>query len=240
MAETFWNWFNPLKWYWKTLTLIFFWPIIIPIYAWTKTDWPNPVKWVVTIVAAFVFIGLAAAQTSPPPANDLPEPIPSTSTAPQAMPKKTAPKITYKTIEVTESVPFVEERTQDPNLEKGQSQVRQEGATGVKTFVYKVQLKDDVEVTRTLENEVVSIQPTPKIIADGTKEPPPPAPVYAPPPPPPPANDETVYITKTGERYHRAHPDGCHSYLSRSKFAISKSQAIAQGYTPCQCGQCGW
>ncbi len=40
---------------------------------------------------------------------------------------------------------------------------------------------------------------------------------------------ETVYITKTGEKYHR---DGC-QYLSKSQIPISKDDAIAQGYTPC-------
>ena len=39
----------------------------------------------------------------------------------------------------------------------------------------------------------------------------------------------TVYITKTGEKYHR---NGCR-YLSQSKIAISLAKAKAQGYTPC-------
>lgn len=39
----------------------------------------------------------------------------------------------------------------------------------------------------------------------------------------------TVYITNTGEKYHR---DGC-GYLSQSKNAISLSSAQAIGYTPC-------
>ena len=38
-----------------------------------------------------------------------------------------------------------------------------------------------------------------------------------------------VYITETGEKYHRA---GC-QYLSKSCIAISRSSAISQGYTPC-------
>jgi hypothetical protein len=42
--------------------------------------------------------------------------------------------------------------------------------------------------------------------------------------------DYTVYITRTGERYHRG---SCH-HLRRSKIAIKKSEAIAQGYTPCK------
>lgn len=42
-------------------------------------------------------------------------------------------------------------------------------------------------------------------------------------------NEYTVYITRTGSKYHR---DGCR-YLSRSKIAITKSDAISEGYTPC-------
>lgn len=39
----------------------------------------------------------------------------------------------------------------------------------------------------------------------------------------------TVYITRTGKKYHRA---GC-SYLRRSKIPISLIEALARGYTPC-------
>jgi hypothetical protein len=39
----------------------------------------------------------------------------------------------------------------------------------------------------------------------------------------------TVYITKTGEKYHR----GTCRYLSQSKIAISLANAKARGYTPC-------
>ncbi|MEW6210630.1 MAG: thermonuclease family protein [Acidobacteriota bacterium] len=41
--------------------------------------------------------------------------------------------------------------------------------------------------------------------------------------------EETVYITRTGEKYHR---DSCR-YLSRSKIAIKRKDAVARGYTPC-------
>lgn len=40
---------------------------------------------------------------------------------------------------------------------------------------------------------------------------------------------QTVYITKTGSKYHRS---GCR-YLRQSKIAIDKSSAISQGYDPC-------
>jgi hypothetical protein len=39
----------------------------------------------------------------------------------------------------------------------------------------------------------------------------------------------TVYITRTGEKYHR----GSCGYLSQSKIAIALSTAKARGYTPC-------
>ena len=45
----------------------------------------------------------------------------------------------------------------------------------------------------------------------------------------PPSESYTVYITKTGTKYHTS---GC-SYLKNSKIAISKDTAIAQGYTAC-------
>ena len=40
---------------------------------------------------------------------------------------------------------------------------------------------------------------------------------------------ETVYVTKSGKKYHHA---GC-QYLKKSQIPISLEQAIAQGYTPC-------
>jgi hypothetical protein len=39
----------------------------------------------------------------------------------------------------------------------------------------------------------------------------------------------TVYITQTGEKYHR---DGCR-YLSRSRIATTLKDAVANGYGPC-------
>ena len=56
--------------------------------------------------------------------------------------------------------------------------------------------------------------------------------VVAPPqvaPPPPAAADPTVYITRTGTKYHRT---GCR-YLSRSRIPIKLSDAKRRGYTPC-------
>ena len=40
----------------------------------------------------------------------------------------------------------------------------------------------------------------------------------------------TVYVTRTGEKYHRS---DCR-YLRRSKIPKKKSEAIAEGYEPCK------
>lgn len=40
---------------------------------------------------------------------------------------------------------------------------------------------------------------------------------------------DIVYITRTGEKYHRA---GC-QYLSKSQIPIERAEAIKKGYTPC-------
>lgn len=44
------------------------------------------------------------------------------------------------------------------------------------------------------------------------------------------ANEQTVYITNTGKKYHR---DGCR-HLKKSKIPISLSDAEARGYTACK------
>lgn len=45
----------------------------------------------------------------------------------------------------------------------------------------------------------------------------------------PDTTSQTVYITKTGEKYHR----GSCRYLRKSKISISLSKAKTRGYTPC-------
>lgn len=42
--------------------------------------------------------------------------------------------------------------------------------------------------------------------------------------------EQTVYITRTGKKYHRAR---CR-YLAKSKFPMALSEAKEQGYTPCK------
>ena len=42
--------------------------------------------------------------------------------------------------------------------------------------------------------------------------------------------EQTVYVTRTGEKYHR---DDCR-YLKKSKKSIKLSKAVDNGYTPCK------
>jgi hypothetical protein len=42
-------------------------------------------------------------------------------------------------------------------------------------------------------------------------------------------SSDTVYITETGSKYHRA---SC-QYLYNSKIAISREEAVKEGYTAC-------
>lgn len=44
------------------------------------------------------------------------------------------------------------------------------------------------------------------------------------------AVSQTVYVTKTGKKYHES---GCGS-LSSSSFSLTLDEAIQQGYTPCK------
>lgn len=44
------------------------------------------------------------------------------------------------------------------------------------------------------------------------------------------ASSQTVYITKSGKKYHDA---GCGS-LSKSAYSINLSEAMEQGYSPCK------
>lgn len=43
------------------------------------------------------------------------------------------------------------------------------------------------------------------------------------------SSSDTVYITDTGEKYHR----GSCRYLKKSKYSISRSKAKSRGYAPC-------
>jgi hypothetical protein len=71
------------------------------------------------------------------------------------------------------------------------------------------------------------------ITTASTAPPPAPVPVAAPtitPEPTPNTSESDVYITDTGSKYHRS---SCR-YLDESKYEVSLSWAISNGYEPCK------
>ncbi|WP_148464895.1 G5 domain-containing protein [Peptoniphilus harei] len=74
--------------------------------------------------------------------------------------------------DVTEKVkiPFETERKNNPNLEKGQEKVVQEGIDGEKEITYTVKTRGNEVLSKTKKSEKVIKEATPKIIEVGTKE----------------------------------------------------------------------
>ena len=74
--------------------------------------------------------------------------------------------------EVTEKVkiPFETERKNNPDLEKGQEKVVQEGKDGEKEVTYTVKTRGGEVLSKTKKSEKVTKEATPKIIEVGTKE----------------------------------------------------------------------
>jgi len=70
-----------------------------------------------------------------------------------------------------ESIDPPEQRVDDPDLEKGKTQVEDPGAPGEKMVTYKVTQKNGKEVGRESMSEQVLTQPKPKIVHVGTKKP---------------------------------------------------------------------
>ena len=67
------------------------------------------------------------------------------------------------------SVPFGEERRNDPNLDVGQTRVVRAGATGQNRVVYAVTLRDGVEAGRSVVRTEVVRAPVSRIVAVGTR-----------------------------------------------------------------------
>lgn len=69
---------------------------------------------------------------------------------------------------LTEEIPMPVEAIQDPNLAMGTKAVRQQGSAGQKVVTYQINLQNDIEVGRTLIQEVVSKNPVKQIEVVGT------------------------------------------------------------------------
>lgn len=73
-------------------------------------------------------------------------------------------------VEEEEEIPFEVKTVDDNTLLKGKSKIEQEGAPGMKKLTYMLTYENGELVEKALEKEVVSINPTEKIIKNGVKE----------------------------------------------------------------------
>ena len=79
-------------------------------------------------------------------------------------------KVTKSKKEEIKKIPFDTKHVNDSNLLKGKSKVYQEGQEGEKKLVYNLTYHDGKLVKKVLSKEVISKEPTTKIIKYGTKE----------------------------------------------------------------------
>ncbi|UWD47644.1 G5 domain-containing protein [Clostridioides difficile] len=79
-------------------------------------------------------------------------------------------KVTKNQEEEFEKIPFDTKQVNDSDLVKGKSKVYQEGIEGEKKLVYNLTYHDGKLVKKVLSKEVISKEPTTKIIKNGTKE----------------------------------------------------------------------
>lgn len=78
--------------------------------------------------------------------------------------------VKQEAVEEEEEIPFEVKTVDDKTLLKGKSKVEQEGVPGKKKLTYVLTYENDKLVEKVLEKEVVSTNPTEKIIKNGIKE----------------------------------------------------------------------
>ena len=108
-----------------------------------------------------------------------------------------------------------------------------ESTTPIVTKTPRDELWEESSFSPTPKTPVPSPEITPAPTVNATPSPTPdstpsPTPVVTEPPEDD-SQEVTVYITKTGSKYHS---DGC-QYLRKSRIAISLDSALAKGYDPC-------
>lgn len=69
---------------------------------------------------------------------------------------------------VTEAIPMPVQTITDTNLAYGTSAVRQQGSAGQRVVTYQAQLRNGIEVGRTVIQNVVTQEPVPQIVAQGS------------------------------------------------------------------------
>lgn len=74
-----------------------------------------------------------------------------------------------RTLTVEETLPYTTETRYDYNLAKGQTILEQAGSDGRRISIYEVQFENNIEVSRELVSESVTVEPVPEIITIGAK-----------------------------------------------------------------------
>ncbi len=72
-------------------------------------------------------------------------------------------------VTVEETLPYPVETRYDYNLAKGQQRLEQPGEDGRRVSTYEVQFENNVEVSRALISETVTVEPVPEIVVVGAK-----------------------------------------------------------------------
>lgn len=131
---------------------------------------------VVASVAFYTLIGMgivgAATGSQTPPPKQVATPVSKPETH-----KPAEPKVETKNVEEKSVVSFSATTKDDAARAAGTSAVVQEGVDGERTLTYEVTYIDGKEQSRKQVGDVVTKQPIPKIIANGTYVAPPPPPV---------------------------------------------------------------
>lgn len=83
--------------------------------------------------------------------------------------KITITRVAETEITEEEAIPFKTINRDNPNLEKGKTEVIQAGKTGTKKKTYLVRRENGQEISRTLLREEVAAKPQDKIVSVGTK-----------------------------------------------------------------------
>jgi resuscitation-promoting factor RpfB len=130
--------------------------------------------------AGVIFAGIVAvcslgaigafATDDPPPAAVAPL-IPSTAVASPSpsSPAPSSPSIEKRTVTETKRIPFKTRKVRDSSLDEGESEIRTEGAAGVRTLTYELTITDGNQTAKRLLSNKVTQKPTTKVIVIGTR-----------------------------------------------------------------------
>ncbi len=110
-------------------------------------------------------VGGTPYQDKPPSPVDSPVPVQSPTERPRQ------PSFEVRIVTVTQDVPFAEKTIQDSSMAKGTREIRSQGTVGKKTLTYEITISEGKEIGRRLLSEKVTLEPVPRVVAVGTREP---------------------------------------------------------------------